>query len=318
MADKKSWDTYNFLVNDCYWKEEYSNLFDGRCTLEMPFAPPGMPQYFSAVERPVHFEWLRRTTSDWEFFEVEPYGAPEDTDIFWLMRKGRCLASWGGKEKQPFYSRYIIKMEIHEGKILALKELSDPIAYLKSSGRKVPTFPQELDPEAVERERPMIKAKRSMKFECNDPEDVCMTRKQKSLNALRYHRIDPEYASDMPEAPNIDGFLFFAPPGMDEYSTPHRQPGHLDWLDRSEVDSSYSSNEFPVYATADPDVYFDETCYHGLVHWPGAPMGYYRNVYVDRIVFDHGYISEYSEALNPINKFNSINVSLPTFPYYFD
>lgn len=318
MADQRSWNTYNTIVSVPYWEKKYADLFAPDCAIEVPNAPPGMPQYFSSVDRPVHFDWLERTTKNWEFTEVLAYGAPEETDIFWLMRKGTCLAGWGGHKDQPFYSRFLVKLTIKDGLITAIKELFDPFAFLRAACIIPPVFPMVIDPEAAERERPIIEAKRNAVFECHDPEDVCEARKQRSLDALRCHRIDPAYADAMPEAPNIDGAFFFAPPGMDEDCTPHRQPGHLDWLAKSEVESGYSSDLFPVYATADPDVYFDETSYHGLMHWPGNPQGRYRNTYVDRIVFDHGYIKEFSEFLNPINKFNSINVSIPSFPYYFD
>lgn len=318
MADRKSWETFETISHAPYWEAEYSALFAPECELEAPNAPPGMPQHFCAVERPIHFDWLARTTKAWRFSEVEPYGAPEDSDIFWLMRTGTCLASWGGQKEQPFSSRFLVKTTIREGLVRAVKELFDPFSFLRAAGREVPIFPMVLDPEAVERERPLIEAKRKAVFVCNDSDEVCQARKQRALEALRYHRTDPAYEDAMPEAPNIDGAFFFAPPGMDEDCTPHRQPGHLDWLSKCEVDSGYSSNEFPVYATGDPDVYFDETCYHGLLHWPGNPPGRYRNTYMDRIVFDHGYIKEFSEFLNPINKFNSINVSVPSFPYYFD
>lgn len=318
MADQKSWETFRALAAAPYWQPEYAGYFAPECALELPYAPPGMPQYISAIERPLHFAWMTRTTKNWEFFEIEDFGAPADTDVFWLMRKGRCLAGWGGLKEQPFYSRFILKLTITGGKVTALKELSDPLAFLRAAGRELPLFPMIIDPEAAEKERPLIEAKRSAVFVCDDPPEVCQARKEASLDALRHHRIDPAYSDAMPEAPNIDGSLYFAPPEMDEDCTPHRQPGHLDWLMKCEIDSSYSSNEFPVYATGDPDVYFDETCFNGQMHWLGGPPGYYRNVYVDRIVFDHGYIKEFSEALNPINKFNSLNVSLPSFPYFFD
>ena len=318
MADQKSWETYRKVLAAPYWEPQYAELFAPECTLEFPYAPPGMPQYFSGVERPIHFDWLARTTKDWNFFEIEDYGAPEDTDIFWMMRKGTCLASWAGLRDREFYTRYILKITIHDGKIMALKELADPLAFLRAAGKELPQFPMIIDPEAAEREKVMLEAKRNAAFVCNDPPEVCEQRKQRALDALRHHRIDPAYEDAILEAPNIDGIVVFAPPAMDENCTPHRQPGHLDWLAKSEVKSGYSSNEFPVYGTADPDVYFDETCYHGLMHWPGAAQGHYRNVYVDRIVFDHGYMKEFSEMLNPIYKFNSINVELPTFPYYFD
>lgn len=318
MADKKSWQTFRELINVPYWEKQYAGFFAPECAIEVPYAPPGMPQYFCAIERPIHFDWLERTTRRWEFFDIEDFGAPEDTDVFWLMRKGKCLASWGGLKDREFVSRYILKITIQEGKITALKELFDPMAFLHAAGKELPVFPMEIDPEAAERERPIIEEKRKKVFVCDDPPEICQARKERALDALRHHRTDPAYDDAVPEAPNMDGALFFPPPGMDENCTPHRQPGHLDWLAKCEVDSGYSSNEFPVYATGNPDVYFDETCYHGLMHWPGAPEGRYRNVYVDRIVFDHGYMKEFSEALNPVNKFNSINVSLPSFPYYFD
>ncbi len=318
MSDYKSWETFHALAAAPYWELEYAGMFADDCELELPYAPPGMPQYINAIDRPVHFKWLARTTRNWQFTEIQPYGAPEDSDIFWLMRKGSCKASWGGQKNMDFYSRYIIKATIVDGKIHCLKELSDPLAYLKAAGRELPVFPMIIDPAAAVREQPLIDSKRNAVFSCDDSPEVCEARKQRTLDALRYHRIDPAWADAVKEAPNIDGALFFAPADMTEDCTPHRQAGHLDWLEKSEVDANFASNEFPVYATGDPNVFFDECSYNGVFHWVGSPQGGYRNVYIDRYVFDHGYLVEYSEALNPINKFNSINVSIPSFPYFFD
>ena len=57
----------------------------------------------------------------------------------------------------------------------------------------------------------------------------------------------------------------------------------------------------------------------GRVDWLGnnAP-GHYRNRYFYVLRFDDlGRIACCEEVLNPINKFNSIGVSIPSFPYYF-
>ena len=58
----------------------------------------------------------------------------------------------------------------------------------------------------------------------------------------------------------------------------------------------------------------------GEVDWVGnnAPGAHYRNRYFYVLRFDNaGRIACCEEVLNPINKFNSIGVSIPSFPYYF-
>ena len=67
MADTKSWEIFRAICAVPYWEKQYAELFAPDCALDVPNAPPGMPQHFSPIERPIHFDWLERTTKNWEF-----------------------------------------------------------------------------------------------------------------------------------------------------------------------------------------------------------------------------------------------------------
>lgn len=73
-----------------------------------------------------------------------------------------------------------------------------------------------------------------------------------------------------------------------------------------------------VYATLDPSLFICEYSVYGSSDWIGNNCpGMYRNQYFHVFRLDElGRIVLHEEYLNPINKFNSINVSLPTFPYF--
>ena len=46
-----------------YWKPEYQDLFAKDFVLDLPSAPPGMPQHMDAFDARQYREWLLRTVS---------------------------------------------------------------------------------------------------------------------------------------------------------------------------------------------------------------------------------------------------------------
>jgi hypothetical protein len=116
---------------------------------------------------------------------------------------------------------------------------------------------------------------------------------------------------------DTDAELWFAPYEMNEDSTPIRQAGHVDWISRSTIRLIRYEDPI-VYETDNPDIYFIELGTYGEMAWAGNDaQGGYRNRYVFYIEFENGWVKNHSECLNPINKFNSINISIPSFPYFY-
>jgi len=120
-------------------------------------------------------------------------------------------------------------------------------------------------------------------------------------------------------SPIHDSNVWFLPPEMCETYPPEMMERVEAWTVMSckKIDFDEAGR---YWATDDPSVYFAEYMCWGDVDWIGnnAPGGHYRNRYFYVLRFDEaGRIACCEEVLNPINKFNSIGVSIPSFPYYF-
>ena len=74
-----------------------------------------------------------------------------------------------------------------------------------------------------------------------------------------------------------------------------------------------------VYETEDPNEAFFEASAYGMYHWEGNhSYGGYMNRYLMHITMnEQGLCNRYDEYLNPINKMNSINQSIPSFPWLY-
>lgn len=301
-----------------YWKPEHKELFDRDFVLDLPSAPPGMPQHLDAFDARQYREWLCRTVSNYRSDVQEVYSTP-DPDLFWAVRVVFCDVKWC-KEPGQFTSRIFSRIELKDGKLVYIKNNWNPLAFLYAIHADVPIFRMDMNDPRVDaflRDNPTPAALTEEKLDMS-PEAI-QKRIQNNLDAFRCG--DYFYALEhiATFAPNHDSKVWFLPPEMKESYPPEMMERVEAWTTIScpKIDFDEAGR---YWATDDPHVYFCEYMCWGDVDWVGnnAPGGHYRNRYFYVLRFDDaGRIACCEEVLNPINKFNSIGVSIPSFPYYF-
>lgn len=308
----------NVYLNEEYWKPEHQTLFADNFVLDLPSAPPGMPQHLDAFDARQYREWLCRTVTNYASRVHEVYGTP-DPDLFWAVRTVDCDVKWG-KEPGHFTSRIFSRIELKEGKLSYIKNNWNPLAFLYAIGADVPIFRMDMDDPRVD-----AFIKENAEQEAQEPAPLDMSpeairqRIQNNLDAFRCGDYFYALANIATFAPDYDSKVWFLPPEMKE-SYP------AEMMERVEAWTAVSCPKIDFdeagqyWATDDPHVYFCEYMCWGDVDWVGnnAPGAHYRNRYFYVLRFDDaGRIACCEEVLNPVNKFNSIGVSIPSFPYYF-
>lgn len=302
-----------------YWQPEYRDLFAEDFVLDLPSAPPGMPQHLDAFDAGQYRQWLCRTVDNYRSDVQEVYGTP-DPEVFWAVRVVSCDVRWG-REPGQFTSRIFSRIELKAGKLSYIKNNWNPLAFLYAIHAQVPLFRMDLqDPriDAFLRAHPAPEATDGPEELDMSPEAV-QRRIQANLDAFCYD--DYFYALEhiATFAPNHDSKVWFLPPEMQE-SYPQEMMARVEAWTSVSCPEIHFDKAGRYWATDDPHVYFCEYMCWGVVDWVGnnAPGGHYRNRYFYILRFDDaGRISCCEEVLNPVNKFNSIGVSIPSFPYYF-
>lgn len=302
-----------------FWQEDFAELFDDGFTIEYSNAPPGMPQIMDEFEVELYFDWLRATVMSWEVTLEELYSTP-NPNVFWAVSVAKGKVFWGG-QNGLFESKRFSKYTLSDGKIVHLKEVSNPLSYLKAAGREPPLFRMDLYDERIE--QALAGGAGDPHAAGSEPLDTSpeAVAKRISNNLLAFMSGDYWQAVTTlaSYAPDCGSKVWFLPPQMQESYPPELMPRVEAWSMLS-CPSIEFDHRGVVYATDDPLVYFCEYMCKGVTDWIGnnAPNSRYRNRYFYILRFNEaGQIKMYEEILNPINKFNSINVSLPSFPYYY-
>lgn len=304
------------MITSQYWLPENRDMFSGDFTLELPNAPPGMPQYFNPVDSARYMDWFSRTVKTWK---VDPgYGiyGTKDENLFWVVRVCSGDVHWGGVDGK-FESRMVSRITTEKGKIKHMKELSNPLSFLKAIGAEVPIFRVEMDYEEIEK----VKAEAAENTKPVQPMDNSPAAVAKRLsNNLAIYREGLDYSAEaemMTLAENCEWRVWFLPPEMKAAYYGDEAIGIDIWTSRSVKSYRYLPDAI-IYETDDPSIYFIECGGDGITDWQGNnALGAYRNRYVMFDQFENGALIKHHEYLNPINKFNSINKSIPSFPYYF-
>ena len=300
-----------------YWKPEHKELFRPDFVLDLPSAPPGMPQHLDAFDARQYREWLDRTVTNYDSELMELYGTP-DPDMFWGIRRVKCDVNWG-REPGTFESVIFSRIEFRDGRFSYIKNNWNPFAFLYAVHADVPIFRMDLQDPRIDEYLKNAPAPADVKaVKLDDSPEAIAKRIQNNLDAFRC----PDYFWALENmatfAPEHDSIVWFLPPEMKETYPP-------EMMDRVEAWTALSCPKIDFdeagryWATDDPHVYFAEYMCWGEVDWVGNNSpGHYRNRYFYVLRFDDlGRISCCEEVLNPINKMNSIGVSIPTFPYYF-
>ena len=302
-----------------FWtKDNRSVFFNEEATLDFPSAPPGMPQTMDCFDTMLYFDWLERTTKSYSSTSDGIYGTT-DPDVFWVIRDVNADVFWG-QEPGTFTSRIFSRIEFSNGKINYIKSCWNSLKFLEAAGLHIPLFKMDLndgrimgylayEADGEPYEQPQLSA---------DPEKVA----DRILKGLELFT-KPDYFTATADfsgyAKDCESVVWFLPPEMRETYTPTEMPYVEAWT----LASCHSLNFSPNgrwWKTDEPGLYFAEYMCEGLVDWIGnnTSGAHYRNRYFYLIRFNqYGQIIRTEEVLNPINKFNSIGVSLPTFPYYY-
>jgi ketosteroid isomerase-like protein len=278
-----------------------------------------MPQHLDAFDARQYRQWLDRTVSNYTSVVKEAYGTP-NPDQFWAVRTVDCDVKWS-KKPGHFRSMIFSRIEFRDGKLAYIKNCWNPLAFLYAIGADVPIFRMDMtDPrvDAFLAQQPAPEEGAAEKPLDLSPEAI-QKRIQDNLDAFRCGDYFDALTNKATFAPNHESHVWFLPPEMKEEYPPEMMERVEAWTSVScpKIDFDESGVYFP---TDDPQVYFCEYMCWGDVDWVGnnAPGGHYRNRYFYILRFDEaGRIRDCEEVLNPINKFNSIGVSIPSFPYYF-
>lgn len=303
-----------FFVNE-FWQEEYRSLLTDDFHVVFTNAPAGMPQYFEDAGLGICAHWLRRTVKNWKVTVDEGYNGVND-DLVWLV--GSCEAdTYWGMVDGHFASKFVVKAKIREGKIRSIRLMMDPLSFLRAAKIKFPIFPVDLwDPSveaflnAPKEQEPSVDLDTSPEAIAKRTDDMldCF-RDKKCFAPLNKVVYSPDYQGD----------VWFLPP---EVCGPH-SPEKLERMEAwSAVSCTVKGDDIWCRSVEhrvqeNPNLFFVELESCGRVDWVGSPeTGYYRNQYILRLTVDNlGRFSSMIEILNPINKYNSINTSIPTFPY---
>lgn len=297
-----------------WWESEYDDLFDPAFTIDLPFAPPGMDQHLGVGQLLPHKEWLCRTVSNWYVKDMKLYG-PRDPfgDKYIAVRMAGGDTVWGGRPGK-FESRHTTLLTVRNGKILHMKEWFNPLCYLKATGLGVPAFRQVLDRENHP-QAPYVPLE-SMELDLSS--EAASARAEN--NVLSFITLDSKAAgAKRILSPDFRHAVWNAPSDMMEEYPPEDFAAFDAWVWKSITGFWAGHPDMIPYATDDPHCYFLEAGGYGQVSWIGNnTTGGYGNRYIKYIeIDDNGLLARWDENLNPISKFNSINVSLPTFPYLY-
>ena len=302
-----------------YWEPAFDGLFSDRFVIDFINAAPGIPQHMDAFGVMVWKDWLRRTVNAWDVTLQELHHTPE-SHRYWAVGLIHAEVFWGGRDG-VLDTKFIMEIVIRDGKVVYLKQMMDPLQFLKAAGREVPVFKMDLyDPEVEEflQNAPSEEAAPSGDAELDTSSEAIAARKLSNLRAFTMGDYATECGAALTLAPGFENAVYFLPPEMKDYYPPEMIPRVEAWtvLSCPQLTFPKLGRYFP---TEDPYLFFAEYATYGSTRWIGNHAeGHYQNYYFYLLRLDeYGRMTHWEEYLNSVNKFNSINVSIPSFPYYF-
>ena len=307
------------FATQAFWQPELrEKLLAADVTMDFPNAPPGMPQNMDTFDTRMFLKWLGRTVSSYEASIQELYGTP-DPNVFWVVGEVKADVLWGW-EPGKLETRMFSRVELRDGKVGYVKAAWNPLKFLEAANLEIPLFKMDLQDGRVMGF--LAYEADGEPYEAPTPAVDTVAAKQRMLTNLELHRredyTEAKHTMSV-SAPDCTSAVWFLPPEMRESYSEQEMPYVEAWTNAS-CHSLAFAPEGKWWETDDPYVYFAEFMCDGEVDWIGNSTSgaHYRNRYFYIYRFDEfGRVTRCEEVLNPINKFNSIGVSLPSFPYYF-
>ena len=291
-----------------YWRPEYSGLFSEEFTLDLPFAPPGMYQTMTHQETEYYFRWMCHTVSNWRYQGDAKVFATDQEGLYWVFRCGQGDVAWA-KTKGVFKSKMAALIRIRDGKIVYAKEHMDTAAYYEAIQVELPRFRYDApDPAGIKPRDPAPVIQHT-------PESL-----ERQIEATLNFFINPSYWEPEINCVLADDFiheLVFAPKDMPRVYKGTEYDSINAWLAEHMGDGRVFDCKF--YNTDDPHVFIAEfNCYFDVT-WGGAVEGgHYSNREISYIeINDAGLCTRLDEYFNTTSKFNSIGVSIPSFPQLY-
>lgn len=303
------------MVQNGWWRSDYDEMFDEGIIVEYPFAPPGMLQDLFPAQVFVQKQWLNKTVRNWKA-KVESVLAAKDPaeDWFFITYDAEADVHWGGVDSR-YENRYIAKVDFNEDRICRIREWSNPFRYIWAAGREIPIFRVSLD--STSKIGKFLDTPKVEQPQYDLSPEACQQRRQSNIDC--YLSTETGYAWNPIQAPTgYQRFVWFVPPEMKDFYDEEEVKFMTLWTNASYDSFAYLPGT-KIFETEDPNEVFYESSAMGDYHWEGNHShGGYMNRYLLHICLDEqGFCTRYDEYLNPINKMNSINKSIPSFPWLY-
>lgn len=285
-----------------FWEESYDDLFSDRLTVDFPHAPPGMLQHLDRFEFDAFRFWLRNTVREMEVVDRPTIIPTADPELFWAVRFTRGRVYWALRECD-YANEHAMMIRVQEGKIVYLKDYFNPLAFYRALNIELPAFRYDPDPNAENCRMP--EGEPSRLTEAANRQRVY----DNFVNPINFDSsLESIYASDIVMVcPNVP------------YSMPEAYSGvdfdiENKWMFEVCLDM-VGPETTPAYQSPDGKwLMVEANCYLRTL-WSGH-QGHYTQRELYMVYLVDGKISHFRVYFNPINKFSSMNQSVPSFPYF--
>ncbi len=334
------------VAASAFWNGDiFARYFADDFTMDIPSAPPGMPNYYSTWEAERCFEWLNRSVRSWDCEVREFYTTPNYAGLFWAIGQGEGDVFWGEHDGH-LSTAYYLKIEFSGTKISHISWRLDGFAMLRAAGRepdihyfRVPETESMLTGNEnpgfeVNLYSPEIDAyveSHKFNYQGKDAAEVDMIDRSPEAVAARIQRNLAQYVCGVERekyrklescSPSYKNGAIF----LGEIPMPDAAPDRLEELMArrwgwAKVCSPwmYRDPRGKICQTDDPHVYFAEMNCHGSGAWEtcGVKIGHYKQDYLLYLRFDDaGRVEIYDEILSAVNVLNSVGAPIVNFPYY--
>jgi hypothetical protein len=327
------------VAGNPFWNGDiFTKYFADDFTMDIPSAPPGMPNHYDTWEAERCFEWLNRSVRRWESRIISFYPTP-DPELFWAEGEQKGDVFWG-EHDGSLATKFFMKIQFRNGKVSYLSWRFHTWAWLLAAGKRVHSHVTELP---ADKDGNIDEFDKDFVIDFNDPDilnylkaptygcEAKGTEKQLDLSkeaisqrrqiniyqfACGYDReafrraevLSPDYK----KVANFTGSPYVADgPDLDDPRAFAWNKVCSPWMYRD------PRNKF--YPTDDPNTIFVEMNAHGPGCWRtrSCKIGHYKQNYLVRLILDdEGRLVRFEEIANPVNGLNSTATEIPSFPYY--
>jgi len=331
-----------------YSPEIFCRYFADEFTMEVPSAPPGMPNYFSTWEAERCFEWLNRSVRRWNG-KINTLYPTADADVFWVDFDIDADVYWGEQDGH-FKTQSFMRIEFCSGKTKFISWRFNTWAMLMAAGKRIHSNCLKL---------PEDKNGNTDHFNDDyliDIYDREVTAYMQNpvfgefLTGDKDHEIETDASANaVYQTRQINIYQFGAGVDREKYRKAEvlapnyrkdaiflrvPEPGALHPIeDAHDLETArrlfswnklcspwmYRDPRSKFYFTDDPDVIFVEMNSHGPGCWrrKSVELGHYKENFLVRLTLDRaGRLVHFEEILAPVNKLNSCAGDIPSFPYY--